>query len=421
MYRYWKYCQNMYVLASYDTINENSIIGSITNKITFGEIFNWNNMDNVVLSYVFDRKGVTKSNPKKEALIQIKIYEPVSRVRKYISTGEYILRSQYSPVGAGGLSIIKHPNAAVIKNRLDNMFVKVQTFVYSEKCQSMEDVSRWDEKAIQSTQNIVEFMKDDIFRRNGAHSPTNGQRSLISRLEEYGKLKTFSDLSLANIEGFDEHLRKTIKTQPTLHMRHSALKNFVERARKLGYVEKNPYDNFICRRGKHKDSVYLIESEVNQIIEYQATGKMQLVKDLFLFQCYTGLAFTDMQSFKETNIRVINGQKEIHGQRNKTGVPYVVLFLPKAEEIAQKYDYHFPSISLTGYNDYIKLMVDSIGIKKKVTSHSARHTFATYLINKGISIEAIPKILGHTNITQSLAYARMLGVTAVNEMRTKLL
>ena len=64
-------------------------------------------MDSVVLSFVFDRKGITKKNPKKEALIQIKVYDKKTRKRKYISTGEYILRSQYSPIGQGWKKRIK--------------------------------------------------------------------------------------------------------------------------------------------------------------------------------------------------------------------------------------------------------------------------------------------------------------------------
>lgn len=139
------------------------------------------------------------------------------------------------------------------------------------------------------------------------------------------------------------------------------------------------------------------------------------------FYCFTGLSYTDLASFGKGSIQVVNGQKEIHGVRNKTGVPYVVLLLPIAEEIAKKYDYNLPVISNQKYNEYLALLIERVGIDKNVTTHTGRHTFATYMINKGISIEAIPKIMGHTNMKQSLLYARMLGVTAINEMKNKLL
>lgn len=383
-------------------------------------------MDSAVLSFVFDRKGISKDNPKKEALIQIKVYDPKTRIRKYISTGEYILRSQYSPVGSGGLSIIKHPNAATIKNRIDKVFSKVQAFVYSDKCNSMEDVDNWNKEDDTSTTNVVEFIIADLRKRGETSlSVIEYNNSFIKRLKEFGKIKTFADLTYSNIENFDLHLKKTIKSQPTLYKRHSLFKGYIEKARKRGLIERNPYDDFVVKKGKSEDPVYLIESEVQKIIKYIPKGStkesLERVKDLFLFQCFTGLSYTDLSSFSRNSIQVINKQKEIHGTRNKTGVPYVVLLLPQAEEIANKYDYNLPVISNQKYNDYLGTLIERVGIDKDVTTHTGRHTFGTYLINKGISIEAIPKIMGHTNMTQSLLYARMLGVTAINEMKDKLL
>ena len=182
-------------------------------------------MDSLVLRFIFDRKGVTKREPKKEALIQIEVYDKISRKKKYISTGEYILRSQYSPVGTGGLSIIKHSNASIIKNRIDKTFSKIQAFVYSDKCQFLEDVDKWNKEDDLSTPSIVEFIKADLTKRNASSSSIKHSYALIKRLEEFGKIKSFSDLSYVNIEGFDFHLKKTIKSQPTLYKRHTLFKS----------------------------------------------------------------------------------------------------------------------------------------------------------------------------------------------------
>lgn len=382
-------------------------------------------MDNVIVSFVFDRRGITKDNAKKEAPIHVRVYEPKTRIRKYIHTNESILKSQYSDVGTGGLSIIKHPNAAAIKARIDKIFAKVQAFVYSDKCETMEDIDNWDKEDDLSTTNVVEFIKADLKRREVTLSVLEYNNSFIKRLEEFGKIITFADLTYSKIEDLDIHLKKTIKSQPTLYKRHSLFKGYLEKARKRGLIERNPYDEFTFKKGKSDDPVYLIESEVKQIISYKPRGaakeSLERVRDLFIFQCYTGLSYTDLESFSRDSIQVINGQKEIHGTRNKTGVPYVVLLLPIAEEIADKYDYTLPFISNQKYNDYLGTLIERIGIDKNVTTHTGRHTFGTYLINKGVSIEAIPKIMGHTNMKQSLLYARMLGVTAINEMKDKLL
>lgn len=382
-------------------------------------------MDNVVLSFVFDLRGVTKDNAKKEAPIHIRVWDPITRKRKHIHTNEFILKSQYSDVGTGGLSIIKHPNAALIKARIDKIFTKVQSFVYSDKCESLDDVDNWNKEADQSSTNVVDFIRSDLQKRKVSLSVLEYNNSFIKRLEEFGKIITFADLTYNNIEDLDLHLKKTIKSQPTLYKRHSLFKGYIEKARRRGLIERNPYDEFIFKKGKSEDPVYLIESELQQIIDYKPKGsskeRLLRVKDLFLFQCFTGLSYADLESFNRDLIQVNNGQKEIHATRNKTGVPYIVLLLPIAEDIAEKYDYVLPVISNQKYNENLGILIDRIGIDKNVTTHTGRHTFGTYLINKGISIEAIPKIMGHTNMKQSLLYARMLGVTAINEMKDKLL
>ncbi|MCD8176273.1 MAG: tyrosine-type recombinase/integrase [Tannerellaceae bacterium] len=107
--------------------------------------------------------------------------------------------------------------------------------------------------------------------------------------------------------------------------------------------------------------------------------------------------------------------------RIKSWVPYAVLLLPIAKKILEKYEYQLPVITNQKYNEYLAILIERVGVRKNVTTHLARHTFGTYLINKGMSIEAVPKIMGYKNMKQSLLYARLLGVRAENEMKTKLL
>lgn len=266
-------------------------------------------MEGIVLSFVFDRKGVTKKQPKKEALIQIQVYNTKTWKRKYISTNEYILRNQYSPVGPGGLSIIRHPNAAAVKTRIDKMFSKIQAFIYSDHCQTWEDIDNWDKKEDYSSINVIEFIKADLKRRNVSFSVLEYNNSFIKRLEEFGKIVTFADLTYKNIEELDLYLKKTIKSQPTLYKRHSLFKGYIEKARKRGLIERNPYDDFVFKKGKANDPVYLIESEVQQIIKYKPKGStqdsLQRVKDLFLFQCMTGIEDKKQRRVNEGNRLIV--------------------------------------------------------------------------------------------------------------------
>lgn len=382
-------------------------------------------MDNVIVSFVFDLRGVTKENPKKEAPIHIRVWDPITRKRKHIHTNEFILKSQYSNVGAGGLSVIKHPNAAIIKARIDKIFTKVQAFVYSDKCQSLNDVDNWDKENNSLTMSVKDFILDDMRAKKASLSAVEHANSFFARYEEFGKINTFKDITYANIEDLDTHLRKTITSQPVLYKRHNFFKKHIERAKRRGLIKYNPYDDFQVIKGRSDDPTFLMQDEVKKILEYIPKGQFSVsldkVRDLFIFQCFTGLSYVDLEYFSKENILVKDGWKEIHGNRIKTGVKYLGVFLPEAETIAEKYNYKLPVISNQKYNLYLRLMLDHVEITKKVTTHTARHTFGTFLINKKIPLDIVANILGHSSTKQSKLYARLLGDTVIDEMKEKLL
>jgi site-specific recombinase XerC len=145
--------------------------------------------------------------------------------------------------------------------------------------------------------------------------------------------------------------------------------------------------------------------------------RLQKIKDLFIFQCFTGMAYVDMQNFSRTDVSEMQGMKVIRSSRTKTDESFVALLLPEAERIAEKYSYTLPQISNQKYNDYLKLLGAGAGIDKPLTSHVARHTFATYLINKNIPIESISRALGHASIRQTQHYARLLGNKVIEDMK----
>jgi integrase len=144
--------------------------------------------------------------------------------------------------------------------------------------------------------------------------------------------------------------------------------------------------------------------------------RLQKVRDLFIFQCFTGMAYVDMQNFSRKDVSEMRGMKVIRSSRTKTDESFVALLLPEAEEIAEKYGYVLPRLSNQKYNDYLKLLGTGAGIVKSLTSHVARHTFATYLINKNVPVESVSKALGHASIRQTQHYARLLGNKVIEDM-----
>lgn len=376
-------------------------------------------MNTLSIRFVFDRKGETKNNSKKKALVQIEVYCKNTHKKVYISTGVKILREQYSP--DAGFTIKKHPNAAILKSKAYSIYNKVEAFIYSGDCKSIDEVRSWDKTGENLTTNVIDFIREDLRKRNVSYAVLEYNNSFIKRLNEFGKIKTFRDLTYSNIEDFDLYLKKTIKSQPTLYKRHSLFKGYIEKARKRGLIERNPYDDFFLKKGKSEDPVYLVETEVEKIINYIPKGatkeSLERVRDLFLFQCYTGLSYTDLESFSKDSIVVVNGEEQIQGTRNKTGVPYVILLLPKAKEILEKYNYYLPVISNQKYNEYLATLIERVGIDKNVTTHAARHTFGTTitLANK-VSLENVSKMLGHSSTRMTQHYARVLDQNILEDM-----
>jgi len=173
-------------------------------------------------------------------------------------------------------------------------------------------------------------------------------------------------------------------------------------ARAKGFIQTNPVELYKLsfKRGK---IVSLVESEINLIIGHKfASQRLQHVADLFLFQCYTGLAFVDLMALGK---EIIESGEWISVFRKKTGQECIIPFLPSAQLIWNKYNGELPKISNVKFNAYLKEVGEIVGIDKKITTHVGRKTFGQLMSDRGISMDVISKMLGHANIkTTQAAY-----------------
>ena len=155
--------------------------------------------------------------------------------------------------------------------------------------------------------------------------------------------------------------------------------------------------------------------------------RLELVKDIFLFACYTGLAYADVEKLSNDNIsNGIEGGKQIRIQRTKTDSECYIPLLPQAEKIINKYKQHPESInkgvllpikSNQKMNEYLKEIAAICGISKNLTFHVARHTFATTItLTNGMSIESISSMLGHRNIRTTQHYSKIVNEKVKREM-----
>ena len=211
-------------------------------------------------------------------------------------------------------------------------------------------------------------------------------------------------------------------------MKHlERLRKIMRLARKLEWTNKNPFENYQIKfksfnRGYlEPDELYHLEN-----IKFK-TPRLEFAKDLFVFSCYTGLAYIDTIRLKPDHIHLgIDGNYWIISIRKKTNASLRIPVLPKALEIIEKYRNHprslhngsiFPIISNQKLNNYLKEIADICGINKNLTFHLARHTFATTVtLSNGVPIETVSKMLGHTSLKTTQIYARIVDAKISEDM-----
>lgn len=375
------------------------------------------------MRFVYDRKNETGHKKKEKGkkykeigLLQVEVRKDGTDKRSFISTHIKIKPEQFTD--KNGFTCKNHENAKILTTKAHDIFRRIEAFVCSDKCTNIDQVKYWD-KNDHDVNSVIDFIESEMRNKNITMATLKSHNSFLKRLKEYDKIKTFNDINYTNIVGFDRQMRKTIESDPVLYKRHSLLKGYIQEAINRGIFKGvNPYNTFKIKKGKSKDPIYLIESEIELLKKYSPNfGYLERARDLYLFQCYTGLAFADLMQFNANSVQVLDGYKTIQSNRQKTDENFILLFLPDAEKIADKYKYELPKLTNQKYNEYLKEVAKGAGINKPLISHSARHTFATYLLNKDVPIETVARALGHTNIKQTQHYARLLGKKVIDDMK----
>ncbi|WP_292008630.1 site-specific integrase [Chryseobacterium sp.] len=194
-----------------------------------------------------------------------------------------------------------------------------------------------------------------------------------------------------------------------------------------GWIQKDPFVNYHSKI-KEVARVFLNESEMLAISSKNFNNeRLSVVRDIFLFSCFTGLAYIDTKKLTAQNIGIgLDGSKWIYTNREKTKTTSNIPLLAQAESIIEKYKNHpacinsgrlLPVLSNQKTNAYLKEIADLCGINKELTYHIARHTFATTVtLSNGVSIESVSKMLGHKNMRTTQHYAKILDSKVSEDM-----
>ena len=236
------------------------------------------------------------------------------------------------------------------------------------------------------------------------------------------------DVDLKFITRFD-YFMKSVK-----NCNHNSSLKYINNFKKIvrlgvanGWIARDPFYNFKAKF-KWIDREFLTNDELENLINLEIRWpRIDIVRDMFVFCCYTGLAYIDVQKLNQDNlVKNIDGNLWIEAKRTKTNAKFSIPLLPTALGIIEKYKDHpkvvsgnciLPVLSNQKSNAYLKEIADLCGIKKNLTTHLARHTFATTVtLSNGVPIETVGKMLGHKSLRATQHYAKIINKKVSDDM-----
>lgn len=359
---------------------------------------------------VYDRRHQASTD--KEGAVDLRVCFDCKQ--KFLSTGVKVYPKQWDSKN----ECVKLRNDATSLNKALSDIKNDAITLLTEMAKSgFVDLSRLNEVFKPKAHDLTfhDYMKERIDKRNVSGNTRERYQSFYKIfVEEYGKMKNFAEITESGVRDYDEWLHKRIVNghlmkQSTIYSHHKYLRLFIYDALTDGYVEKNPYQSRRIKidHGEGGQIPSLTIDQVQQIENLELDGFLGKTKDLFLFQCYTGLAFSDMQKFRLSNYsQDKEGNYLIKDNRTKTNTTYIFMLSEKALAIVMKYKGKIPAISNQKYNQYLKVLGQIIGVPT-LHSHMGRSTFASTCLNQGMPIDVLKHCLGHTTGLMSEHYATM--------------
>lgn len=276
------------------------------------------------------------------------------------------------------------------------------------------------EKKAKSKNSFILFFYDQLAAEKIQRRTVQAREVVYNSLLAFGRIKNFEDLTPANILDYHNWLQKDGKRKATtLKHYHKRLHRYVLKAFEYGYIDRDPYKLVKIPTGQYEERRPLNEDEINLLRSLRLPLKEEKARDLFIFSCFTGLAYCDAQLFDFHTMTEKEGDLYyIDGKRLKTGSTFYTPILEPAMEVLQKYNYRLPRMSNQKLNDYLHLVESRACLNKKMTSHVARHTFATWVLAHDVPIENVTRMLGQKDVRTTQVYAKILPTTIQRHAET---
>ena len=319
---------------------------------------------------------------------------------------------------------LKLDNIRVRINKIYDDMLKDEGFATAQKVKlSFLGVGVMDDAILKVFKDQNEDFERMVSKGKRSQNTYNKYKTVYNHLNEFIKERyhredlAFRELTSDFIREFDFFLRIDKEcTHNTVWVYTMPVIALADLAIKKGLIRQNPFEDYEISM-EETDRSYLLKENVEKLMLLKPSkDKYEFVKDIFIFSCFTGLSYIDIQKLKWSNIQsFFDGHQWIISRRKKSDVASNVRLLEIPKRIIEKYrgvtrsDYVFPVPSNATCNSHVKKMIEEAEIvtEQKITFHTARHTFATMFLTEGVPLESLSKMMGHKNISTTQIYAKI--------------
>lgn len=379
-------------------------------------------MDKIKYRLVYNRKK--QLNKQGTALVQVEA--SLNQRKVYFKTNIYLRPEHWDKRTA---QVCNHPQA----NDLNSML-----FEFVLHLQGIE-LSLW-KRGVPATLSLLKdamkknrpvnvtfpvFAKEYVTHSDRRESTKENLYTTITVLQEFRPGLDFKDITYTFLKDFEVYLREKGNGVNTVAKHLRQFRTLVNEAINQGYIHADayPFRKFKIKqeKGRHE---FLTPDELRKLENLEINDrKLRHVLDAFLFCCYVGLRYSDFCQLTPANFIRVNGKRWLHFKSIKTGIelrlPLHLLFEGKALSILDRYCItEFASLgSNSEVNKVLAVITGMARIKKHVTYHTARHTYATLLIHQGVPITTVQRLLGHTSVKTTEIYSEILSSTIVRDLK----
>ena len=362
---------------------------------------------------VYDRRKLVEK--KGYGFLEVRIYLDNTGRRKYIVVGKCTPEeSKALSESASTKEIVEKCEQilSVMKFLGEDMTQENFDFHYTGEIKKPVEKKADEEEEDLSKRSFIRYMELALEDEELCIGTYKHKKVVIDAVKRSGKLNTYADLTPAGIMAFDKWLHDGTRTDITCTGYHKKVHKWVRQLYDSEEIPSDPYKRVKLKKGKSKERTPLTEKELKMMRDFRFSGKLERVRDLFVFSAYTGMSYVDTQNFDFGSMTIMkNGLYYVDGSRIKTGSRFFTPILSPAMEVLKKYNFVLPKISNQKANDYLHVIEAQLGLIHNLTFHVARHTFATLALSHDVPIENVARMLGHEDIKTTQIYAKVLRST----------